>query len=221
MLRTYGNVCPWELQSPARMEIHWGGGTVSFYCLRAASFKGIFHARQANCSLGRHRKSTSYMSQSPQTSTAAVLGGEEITPGPSRRDLCGLRDNWLFSQGATWREMAAITHPHGCQWIPWPCRTKPVPDKNQKVLKSKKTLRAFKSSCEKWKQMSWACVLLVAFKSWSKGSKGNRDRGALHLECLQGGQPFHLRTIWVCCEIKLQSRHVQTFFFFSSPFCYI
>lgn len=63
------------------------GGTVSFYCLRAvdplpASFKGIFHARQANWSLRRNRKSTSDMSPSQQTGTAAGLGGDESTPTP-------------------------------------------------------------------------------------------------------------------------------------------
>ena len=54
-VRKYGNVCPRELSSPARLEIHGGEGTISFYCLRAvdifpASFKGIFHTTQENCS---------------------------------------------------------------------------------------------------------------------------------------------------------------------------
>lgn len=39
------------------------------------------------------------MSQSQQTSTAAVLGGDEITTGPNRRVLCGLRQLALLSGG--------------------------------------------------------------------------------------------------------------------------
>nr|KAF6379140.1 hypothetical protein mMyoMyo1_009969 [Myotis myotis] len=61
--------------------------------------------------------------------------------------------------------------------------------------------------------MSWACCLLRSIVR-----KRKQRKGAFNLENLQGGQSFHLRAIWVCCEIKLQSRHVQTFFFFFATF---
>lgn len=147
-VRKYGNVCPRELLSPVRMEIHWGEGTLSFDCLEAVdtflvSFNGIFQATQENCSWWRNRKSTSSMSQilaNLHSSCARYCWG---LPQDPVAGVCAVEETTGIPQGTTLTEIEAIMHPHCCWRILWPCSTKLVPDKNQKVIKSKTKLKSF------------------------------------------------------------------------------
>lgn len=132
-LRKCGTLCPRELKSSVRMEIHCGRGSPSFLqpqncCYNPALFKSPFLLHRQLQSIKLQKEHFLHESISINfTQQLCWVLMMRITAGPRCKDSCGCRDNG-HPQGTTQFEIAVIMHPRCCSWIVCPCSLKSVPD---------------------------------------------------------------------------------------------